>query len=83
MNTQPEALRLIQHMDDEWPEDWDANSIRAELRRLHEVNQELIKSMNAILRAVTYSGERAEIHLAFSSPEIANALAVMRKAEAA
>ena len=48
MNTQPEALRLIQHMDDEWPEDWDANAIRAELRRLHALNQELLKALSLV-----------------------------------
>ena len=30
-----EALRLIQHMDKEYPEDWDGAAIRAELRRQH------------------------------------------------
>ena len=33
-----EALRLIQHMDDDHPEDWDGTAIRAELRRLHEAH---------------------------------------------
>jgi hypothetical protein len=42
MSTQPEALQIIQHMDDEYPEDWDGRRIRAELRRLHEANQELL-----------------------------------------
>ena len=37
--TQPEALRLIQHMDDSWQEDWDGKAIRAELRRLYAVVQ--------------------------------------------
>ena len=40
MNKQPEALRLIQHMDDEWQEDWDGKAIRAELRRLFELAHE-------------------------------------------
>lgn len=47
MNKQPEALRLTQHMEDEWPEDWDGPAIRAELRRLHEVNAELLGALNA------------------------------------
>ena len=45
MTTQPEYQRLIQHMDDEWPEDWDGNAIRAELRRLHALNQELVGAL--------------------------------------
>ena len=45
MEEQPEALRLIKHMDDEWQEDWDGRAIRAELRRLHGVNQELLGAL--------------------------------------
>lgn len=48
MNTQPEALRLIQHMDDERQEDWDGQAIRAELRRLHAANIDCINHFNAI-----------------------------------
>ena len=33
-----EALRLIQQMDDDYPEDWDGTAIRDELRRLHEAH---------------------------------------------
>ena len=35
MSEKPEALRLIQHMDDNYPDDWDGIAIRAELRRQH------------------------------------------------
>lgn len=70
MNTQPEALRLIQHIKDEWPEDWDGRAIqaelrrlfelaheqhteiyglRAELRRLHQVNADLLEALRIVL----------------------------------
>ena len=39
MNEKPEALRLIQHMDDNYADDWDGIAIRAELRRLHADNE--------------------------------------------
>jgi hypothetical protein len=47
---QPEALRLIQHMKDEWPEDWDQSAIKAELRRLHEVNADLLEALKLAVR---------------------------------
>ena len=37
MNTQPEALRLAEQLEAEWPEDCDTEAISAELRRLHKV----------------------------------------------
>jgi hypothetical protein len=36
-----EALRLIQHMDEEYPEDWDGSAIRDELRRQHSEIEQL------------------------------------------
>ena len=48
---QPEALRLIQHMDEKWQEDWDGKAIRAELRRLHALNQELLEALELALFA--------------------------------
>ena len=63
MEEQPEALRLIKHMDDEWQEDWDGRAIRAELRRLHETNQELLAACNAML-ACCYDMERNDETLA-------------------
>ena len=41
MSEQPEALRLIQHMDDEYPEDWDGIAICDELRRQHDEIEQL------------------------------------------
>lgn len=51
MSKQTEVQRLIQHMDDEWPEDWDGNAIRAELRRLHEENERRKATIKDWLRA--------------------------------
>ena len=51
MEEQPEALRLIKHMDDEWQEDWDGRAIRAELRRLHEVNANLLSALVAAVES--------------------------------
>lgn len=44
MNKQPEALRLADEMDDRYYEldFWDCREAAYELRRLHEVNQELL-----------------------------------------
>jgi hypothetical protein len=56
-NTQPEALRLIQHMDDEWPEDWDGLAIRAELRRLHTEN-EFLRGQSLVKAGPPYKFQR-------------------------
>lgn len=50
MNTQPEALRLAHVLDNYGHKDTDEAA--AELRRLHEVNQELLEA----LKDVMYSG---------------------------
>jgi hypothetical protein len=47
-----EALRLIQHMDEEYPEDWDGSAIRDELRRLHEAHDWQYKMAGERLRRV-------------------------------
>lgn len=48
---QSKALELIQHMHDEWPEDWHQAAIESELRRLHEVNVELLEALQLALSA--------------------------------
>ena len=81
MSTQPEALRLIQHIKDEWPEDWDGRAIqaelrrlfdlaheqhteiyglRAELRRLHEVNADLLEALKRIRATGVFVGAIAQ-----------------------
>jgi predicted nucleic acid-binding Zn-ribbon protein len=47
MSTQPEAMRLLQHMKDEWPEDWDQSAIKAELLRLHNEVTDLKQTLAA------------------------------------
>ena len=49
MSEQPEALRLIQHMDEEYPEDWDGSAIRDELRRQHSEIEQLKAERDALL----------------------------------
>lgn len=48
MEQQPEALRLAEQLETEWPEDCDTDAIAAELRRLHAENELL---MNALWKA--------------------------------
>lgn len=48
-NTQPEALQIIQDMDENWQEDWDGGRIRKELLRLHALNQELLHALKRIM----------------------------------
>ena len=46
---QPEALRLADELESEWFADYDIQNAAAELRRLHEVNQELLEALNQII----------------------------------
>lgn len=48
--TQPEALRLAQHLEQfrSFPDD---QAAAAELRRLHEANQELLGALQAVLNS--------------------------------
>lgn len=48
VNKKPEALRLADVLTEEGDSWWDEQAA-AELRRLHEVNQELLKVLGAIL----------------------------------
>ena len=51
MNTQPEALRLAEFIDERWILcGEDADIVSAELRRLHEVNKELVEALEEFLR---------------------------------
>lgn len=70
MSEQTEVQRLIQHMDDEWPEDWDGNAIRAELLRLQALNSELLEALNRqyalnaeMLKALEWIADRCPVHL--------------------
>lgn len=46
MNTQPEALRLAEFIDERWILcGEDADIVSAELRRLHSLNQELVEAL--------------------------------------
>lgn len=54
MNTQTETL--LQHMDEEWQEDWNGQAIRAELRRLNAQNTEMREALRWI-------ADRCPVHL--------------------
>jgi len=45
MNTQPEALRLADHLQEYWDSYDEEYHAAAELRRLHEVNKELVEAL--------------------------------------
>jgi hypothetical protein len=45
---QPAALRLADELESEWFADYDIQNAAAELRRLHEVNAELLEALKAI-----------------------------------
>lgn len=79
MSEQTEVQRLLQHMDDEWPEDWDGNVIRAELIRLESLNAELLEALRNVClqflqRGVTVDPEHPD-HVAMRAAEAAIAKA--------
>ena len=53
MSTEPEALRLADALDDESTQgrisNYNGRKAAVELRRLHKVNQDLLKALNTIL----------------------------------
>jgi hypothetical protein len=54
--TQPEALRLAKIQSREWPAPCptERDQTAAELRRLHEVNQELLVALNSTISACNF-----------------------------
>jgi len=48
MNNQPEALRLLKHMESEYATAWNGRAIKAELRRLHEIEVTYMDSIDTI-----------------------------------
>jgi len=50
MNTQPEALRLSDAIDNRTHTYGDVDAAAAELRRLHDVNQVLVEALNKLAR---------------------------------
>ena len=48
MDKQPEALRLADELESEWVAPYEFDSA-AELRRLHQVNQELVEAAQQVL----------------------------------
>lgn len=84
MNTQPEALRLADWLENEPGYDWNKNYCLAvaELRRLHEVNQMLVEAAEMALEALEHwmridTVEDMHIFETVTAPE---AIAVLRQA---
>ena len=50
MSTQPEALRLAEVMSLTFPGNKGIDMAAAELRRLHELNQELVEALKDVMR---------------------------------
>ena len=48
MNTQPEALRLADRLHEYWDSYDEEYQAATELRRLHEVNQELVEALEVL-----------------------------------
>jgi hypothetical protein len=77
MSKQPEALRLADDLDQWSHTTLDVHEAAAELRRLHEVNGELLFALKNLLRAK--NGESA----VFDSDEIARAAIAKAEGEKA
>ena len=54
MSEQPEALRLADALNEKPDSDGHCREAAAELRRLHEVNQELLEALKLALGALEY-----------------------------
>ena len=59
MTTQPEALRLAEQLETEWGDDCELDKAAAELRRLHEVNQELLSALRVAVCEIADWGSYA------------------------
>jgi hypothetical protein len=55
-DTKPEALRLADELETDWFSDYDLQNASEELRRLHEVNAELLKALEIILGSKPFVG---------------------------
>jgi len=76
MSEQPEALRLAEKMESYSLRSgyaWHCHKAAAELRRLHELNQELVETLNIWLEQ--YKGEEYE-----DCPEVEKTRATLAKA---
>lgn len=57
MNKQPEALRLANEISECYEDDDYWQRVAAELRRLHEVNAELVEALKRFSLYVAYNGD--------------------------
>lgn len=71
-NKQPEALRLADLIDDRYATYGDIDKAADEMRRLHEVNEELVEALRVVVRGVpdTWQGvKQAYIAIAKATGE--------------
>ena len=54
MSKQPAALRLADELDEKPDSDGHCREAAAELRRLHEVNQELLEALKSLVQVVAH-----------------------------
>jgi hypothetical protein len=86
---QPEALRLADELESEWFADYDIQNAAEELRRLHEVNTELLEALKEICDCPQFVDEatvpKAGIEAAPQQVVISMSVALvrLRKAKAA
>jgi mevalonate kinase len=72
MNTQPEALRLAELLENSLKATFNTEEAAAELRRLHEVNQELLKALKAFMpgaEAMGWNTDKARAAIAKAEGE--------------
>ena len=83
MNTQPEALRLADFLDDQYDPSHNLEEAAAELRRLHAVNQELLEALRLTSIECQYLHHtHKDRHLLFEEcPVVARINAAIAKAE--
>jgi len=84
-DTKPEALRLADELESEWFADYDIQDAAAELCRLHEVNQELLEALKAVLprnlNMFNNFPDKAVIPMDFTMGEFRKIAAAIAKAE--
>ena len=69
-NTQPKAMWLAEYLENCRREDAPVCSAAAELRRLHEVNQELLEALKLAQTIIGFGKEWDQIDAAIAKAEV-------------
>jgi hypothetical protein len=84
-DTKPEALRLADELETDWFSDYDLQNAVIELRRLHEVNAEMLDALKAVLprnlNMFKNFPDKAVIPMDFTMGEFRKIAAAIAKAE--